>query len=405
VGSARIGERRILELGEEFGWDALEQYAREWFDYSEAAMASAIHQLPAGRVTSTTAHDPFAEIPGGISLSVSIEVKPADGRVVVDLTQNPDCLPCGMNLSESTSRNAALIGVFNSLGREVPANEGSFRRVDVMLRENCVVGIPRHPASCSIPGLADRLINAIQRSFAELGDGFGLAEGGLIMPPTLGVISGTDPVTNESFIDQLILPSFTGGPGAPEADGWLMVGAVVTGGMMLRDSVEIDELRHPIRIWRQSIIPDSEGAGRYRGAPGAYCEFGPVGTSIDVMYASDGNELPAQGARGGGAGACARQFISRSSGKLEEVRSEGVHLQDGETIVSYSCGGGGYGEPRERDRVRVRIDVVEGWITPERARAAYGVDVGDETTEGVMSAALAASRARLAGMRRLGESE
>ena len=42
-----------------------------------------------------------------------------------------------------------------------------------------------------------------------------------------------------------------------------MVGAVVVAGMMLRDSIEIDELRHPIRIEARHIIPDSEGAGKF----------------------------------------------------------------------------------------------------------------------------------------------
>ena len=48
---------------------------------------------------------------------------------------------------------------------------------DVLLRENCVVGIPRFPHSCSMAttNLADRLINVTQSAFAEFGDGFGLA--------------------------------------------------------------------------------------------------------------------------------------------------------------------------------------------------------------------------------------
>ena len=41
---------------------------------------------------------------------------------MVDLRDNLDCLPCGLNMSEATSRSAALIGVFNSLGTR-PAGE------------------------------------------------------------------------------------------------------------------------------------------------------------------------------------------------------------------------------------------------------------------------------------------
>lgn len=48
-------------------------------------------------------------------------------------------------------------------------------------------------------------------------------------------------------------------------------------------------------------------------------------------------------------------------------------LQPVESIVSLSAGGGGYGDPLDRDPERVLEDVVDEWISPERARAAYGV--------------------------------
>ena len=42
LGAARIGERELLELGREVGWDVLAQYAEDWFDYSEQRMIEAI---------------------------------------------------------------------------------------------------------------------------------------------------------------------------------------------------------------------------------------------------------------------------------------------------------------------------------------------------------------------------
>ena len=59
VGAARIGERELLALGREIGWDALGDLARQWFDYAEARMAAAIRRLPSGRVTRVSLHDPF----------------------------------------------------------------------------------------------------------------------------------------------------------------------------------------------------------------------------------------------------------------------------------------------------------------------------------------------------------
>jgi N-methylhydantoinase B len=47
--------------------------------------------------------------------------------------------------------------------------------------------------------------------------------------------------------------------------------------------------------------------------------------------------------------------------------------RDGETILSFSTGGGGFGRPEEREVERVRHDVHEGWMTQDRAERIYGV--------------------------------
>ena len=212
-------------------------------------------------------------VPDGIPIKATVEVRSEDAMIEIDLRDNPDCQPCGLNLSEATSRTAAMIAIFNSID-SVPPNAGSYRRIRIHLRENCVAGIPRHPVSCSVAttNVADRVTNAVQRGLAEMHDGVGMAEIGLVLPPSVGVVSGFDPRRDgAAFVNQLILPSLTGGAGAPTEDGWLTATHPGSSGMQVRDSVEIDELRYPILIREQRIIPDSEGAGRFRGAPGAYC--------------------------------------------------------------------------------------------------------------------------------------
>ena len=113
----------------------------------------------------------------------------------VDLRDNIDCVPAGLNESKTCSINNVVTGIFNSLDPGVPHNAGSFRRITVHLREGCVVGIPKFPTSCSVAttNVGDRLVNITQAAFAQIGDGFGLAEGGLGMGPPYAVISGNDP--------------------------------------------------------------------------------------------------------------------------------------------------------------------------------------------------------------------
>lgn len=379
LGAARIGEGQLLELGAEIGWDALDGFVESWFDYSEQKMISTIRGLSSGRATACSAHDPLPGMSEGIPVRAEVEVDAEAATITVDLRDNLDCQPFGLNLSEATSSGAAFIGVFNSISDDVPINGGSFRRVRVHLKENCVVGVPRHPASCSVAttNIADRVANSVQRALAMIGDRMGRAEAGLIMPPAAAVISGTDPRHGgRPFVNQIILPGVTGGAATPEADGWLTTGHVGNAGMALRDSVEIDELQFPLRVEEQRLLADTEGAGRRSGSPGAWVEIAAVGTTMEVMYGSDGSELPAEGVRGGFAGGVAGAWKKTRGGAIEDAPSfGGVTLHDGDCVLSRSCGGGGYGSPLEREPERVLKDLREGWISKEHAEAVYGVVV------------------------------
>jgi N-methylhydantoinase B len=398
LGAIRIGERELLDLGREVGWDVLERYAEDWFDYSEARMIEAIRRLPSGTVTTRSAHDPFPGVPEGIPTKTTVTVDAEDATITVDLRDNPDCQPCGLNLTEACARTAAMVGIYNGIvDHSVPPNAGSFRRVEILVRENCCVGIPRHPFSCSVAttNLADRVSNPVQVAIAELADGFGHAETGPIIPAGMGVISGTDPrYEHAAFVNQIFLAA-TGGAGTPVSDGFLSIIHVGNAGMCRHDSIEVDELHHPIHVAHRYLVPDTEGAGRFRGAPSAYCEFGPIeGCTLQLHYTSDGTINPAQGARGGGPGGKAKAFkVERSGESTPLPNCYGVTLAPGERVVSYSAGGGGYGPPHERDPARVVHDVVEGWVTPERAAEVYGVVI-DEAGR-LDAAATAARRAEL----------
>ena len=377
LGAARIGEREILALGAEIGWAPLLEFIEAWFDYSEERMVGALKRLPAGRATGVSVHDPFPGTPeAGLPVRTVVSIDPVAARIEVDLRENADCLPCGLNLSEATARTAAMIGVFNGIGASVPPNSGSFRRIEVCLRDNCAVGVPRHPTSCSLAttNLADRVINSVQAALAELGAGFGMAEHGAIMSAADGVISGRDARRGGApFVNQVILGQTLGGA-SPTADGWLTILTPGTAGMCLWDSVEIDELQYPIRIRERRLVRDSEGAGRWRGAPALSVEFGPLDEPLDVIFAVDGRINGPIGVQGGQAGASARNYRRLASGELVELGAlVAVRLERDETIVGVCCGGGGYGLPLERDPARVVRDVAEGYVTRSRAEAVYGV--------------------------------
>lgn len=377
LGAVRIGERELLSLGKELGWDTLRNYATEWFNYSEEKIVQAIRRLPSGKIRVTSIHDPFPGVPDGIPVNVDLTIDSENARITVDLRDNIDCQPCGLNLSEGCARSAVMIGVYNSLrDPHLLINAGSFRRIDVHLRENCVVGIPRHPYSCSVAttNLADRVTTPVQRAIAEIAPGFGMAETGAIMPPAMGVISGKDPRNGNNYVNQIFL-GISGGAGTPETDGYLTMIHPGNAGLCRHDSIEVDELHHPILVKERRILPDTEGPGMHRGAPSIYVEFGPAGDlPMEILYTADGTINPGLGAVGGGAGARARAAKRGINGDVSELPAcYGALLEAGEMMMSFSSGGGGYGEPHQRPVASVLHDLNEGWITRERARDVYGV--------------------------------
>jgi N-methylhydantoinase B len=289
-----------------------------------------------------------------------------------------------------------MIGVFNSLPVAVPQNAGSFRRLDLLLRENCVAGIPVHPASCSTAttGVADRVANATQRAIAALAEGFGMAETGTLTA-SVADIYGRDPRHGGAPFVNLMILGLTCGAGHARGDGWLVGGEVGDGGLMMRDSTEVDELLYPVVIWADRIVADSGGPGRFRGAPGCYVEYGPADTTIEVMWSTDGFVHPAIGARGGYPGAPARQYVRRRDGAIEPLPGWGeLVLHPGESILASCSGGAGYGPPWERAVARVVRDVQEGWVTTEQAADAYAVVVREDGS--LDAEATEARRGRLA---------
>ena len=377
VGAARTGETEVERLAGEFGWDTLEQFAADYLDFSENEMIRAIEQLPAGVSVGESTHDAF---PGtskeGVKVRVSIEVDPGSARITADLRDNVDCLPNGLNMSEATARSAALIGVFNCVGALVPVNAGSARRVNVLLREGCAVGIPTSTTSCSVAttNLADRVVNAVHLAMSEQPGEFGLAEAGAIEGPAGAVVSGIDPRHgNRRYINQFALAG-TAGAASATADGWLTMGNACSAGMWTMDSIEVNELNYPMRVNERSLVQDSEGAGRYCGAPSCRVVYEPSEAPMQLHYAADGSKNPARGVRGGKPGGAVRQWLLKPSGDRVELESVGeLSLKLGEQIIAHTSGGGGYGHPECRPYDAVTEDVREGRVSVARAENVYKV--------------------------------
>lgn len=403
IGSARIAERRLKELCTKYGKETIRTFITDWLDYSEELMVKALQKMPRTRLSNTGRHDPIPGLlPDGVQLKVALEIDPESAMIDIDLRDNPDSVPVGLNLSLACASAAAVAGVFNSMSLAVPRNGGSFRRIRLHFRDGSVIGKPRFPHSCSVSttNISDRLINIVQAAFAGISGESGLAEGGVGLGLGYAVVSGNDHrYGQEPYVNQIVLGS-SGGPGSPVADGWPGYGIPVVAGLMYRDSVEIDELKHPFQVDYIRMKAGTGGAGRFRGAPALEMAVTPKENPIQFIWSCDGSETPPKGVRGGQDGVRAEHRIERPDGTTEPLPSIVVMaIAKGERLAGWHTSGGGYGDPKDRDPALVLTDVLERYETVERARDIYGVvlsgSVEDETLA-VDKAATAALRQRAA---------
>jgi N-methylhydantoinase B len=136
--------------------------------------------------------------------------------------------------------------------------------------------------------------------------------------------------------------------------------------------IEILESEFPCRITRFDLMPDSGGAGRWRGGLSLQREYELL-EDATVIRRYDKSRFPPNGVAGGKAGRGARfvirpgttqEYVTPSSGRYE--------LKAGDHFLLQSAGGGGCGEPPARDPVALAHDVAEGYVTAEGAKRDYG---------------------------------
>ena len=411
IGAARIGERRLKEFVGKYGAPTVRAFVREWLDYSERRAREAIRALPSGRLENEGCHDPIQPfLPDGIPIKVRVDIDGEDGFIAVDLRDNPDCVDAGMNLTRVTSTMAAAQAVFACLDPDIPHNAGSFRRLEVRLRENCVVGIPRFPHSCSVAttNMTDMIINLIQSAFATLGDGHGFSQGNFCNGAGTGVCSGKDwrrggaPYVNQMFM------SAGGMAASATSDGMHGLVNPVSVGLVYRDSIEVNEQRFPFQVESVRALIDSCGAGRRRGGPASEVIFGPRHDPMLVINICNGLTILPQGVRGGLPSQVGYQARIAADGTREVYGTDAYcHLEPGSRLHAIDNGGGGYGDPLEREPERVLDDVNERYVSRAEAAALYGVAiVGSEADDSlaVDAAATEALRHEKAGGRRRGQS-
>lgn len=400
IGACKTGERRIRALTERYGRDTIMGFVEDWFDYGARRAKAAIARLPAGTYTYETRHDP---VPGvadeGIPVRLTMTVDPEKGEILVDLRDNVDNVPGGLNLSENTATGSCRIGMFNNLDESIPHNEGAKSQIKVRLREGSAIGKPKYPVGTSVAttNVNDRLMIAGNCVFSRMGAPYGQAESGSHLPAGTGVISGADPFKKgKSYVNQVFV-GYAGGGARDGFDGWLTYCGPANAGLIQLDSVEVDESMYPIIIERRGVIPGSQGFGEYEGAPAVGGLFYPLDHDLTIVYAADGTTFPPRGVLGGGDGKASESIKIVDGGEIVLPAFAEEVIENGAAIAFTACGGGGYGDPLKRDPARVATTVNRGWLTREDARRVYKVVLKEADEPGLLAVDGAATAALRAG--------
>jgi N-methylhydantoinase B len=139
--------------------------------------------------------------------------------------------------------------------------------------------------------------------------------------------------------------------------------------------MEVIEAKYPIEIIRFELIPDSGGAGEFRGGLGLVVEYRLLrGEALSAVFVCGRCKFPAFGLHGGADGLPSAIHITRDGVQGPcTCQAAGLPLQVGDIITVQAGGGGGYGSPQARKTEALLEDLKLGYVTPDAAREIYGV--------------------------------
>ena len=140
------------------------------------------------------------------------------------------------------------------------------------------------------------------------------------------------------------------------------------------------------------LIPDSEGAGSYRGGLGVRRDYTFPGHTPSFSILSDKAKYPPWGLFDGGPARSARYILNPDTSEARELPSKiTLLLKPGDVVSVQTPGGGGCEAAWKRPADQMVTDVTLGKVSAERALHAYGV-VLDPTTFTLDEAATAEAR-------------
>jgi N-methylhydantoinase B len=353
-----VGAARLADMMREFELDTIDELAQHILATSLEATREAIRRLPRGRFRTAMTLDGY-ESP--IELRACLDID--DGEIRVDFAGSSPLSARGINSPRCYTEAYSVFGLKCIIAPAIPNNAGSLEPFRVLVEDGTCVA-PLRPAPVTARHVIGQMLPDLMfGALAQALDGRVPAEsaGSIWVLPMAGQRAQGRPFN--------VLNVGLGGTGARPGKDGLNTTAFPSGVGVV--PVEITENESPLVFWVKEYLPDSGGAGEFRGGLGQRIEIGNSDPAPFTVGAGTFDRLrnPAAGRSGGRPG---RHGAARlGSGTV--LATKAVHtIPPGDRIVLELPGGGGVGDPARRTRGRLEADLAAGLVSADGAAHDYG---------------------------------
>jgi N-methylhydantoinase B len=375
VAANRRAVQRMLGLADKYGTAELLRIMDAVLDYSEAMMGQALLALPDGEASFTDVFDGDGVLEGNqtedATFRVRITLRKQGGGIAADFAGSDPQVAGPMNapLSVTASGVYAALKMIVDPNSLIPPNSGCWRRVRVTAPPGSVVHAQEPaPVVYANHEMSHRIADMTFAAMASIAPDRVMAGS----QGTSGVVTfgGTDYRTDERFVSY---ESTKGGFGArPMKDGINAVSAVVSN--MLNTPIEVLEMSFPLRVEEYALVPDSGGAGTWRGGLGARRSWRILERDVRGATCFERVVTPPFGQAGGREGSRARLWMDLPDGTRRTLPGKGAYTAPaGALVVIEAPGSGGFGPSSGRDPAALRADLLDGYVSPEAALRDYGL--------------------------------
>jgi N-methylhydantoinase B len=281
------------------------------------------------------------------------------------------------------------------LSINMPNNDGVFRPIKVIAPAGTITN-GKLPAACAARGLTGfRGVDCAFGALAQLYPDrvFAASDGG----NTGLTIGGYDKDLNPFIYVDFISGAWGARPWADGLDGNTTMFA-----NMASFSVEVIEAENPLEVLDYEFVPDTGGAGQYRGGMSQRKTWRMLADEGILQVRADRQTHRPYGLQGGGPGAPGVNMLDPGLTTEEKLHAKlTMTLRKGQLFRHDLPGAGGWGDALARDLDLVARDLRDGLVTVEAAARDYGVvaagepPVIDVAATEALRASLRATRPRL----------